>query len=106
MMYDDQRKCLFSNGKGGSNVSHVELIKRELSHHIGKHVILRANKGRKKIVTKRGVLEAVYPSLFVISIDNEESLGNRNVSYTYADVLTSTVQITILEDAPDAQKIS
>lgn len=79
-------------------MTQMDLIKKELSHHIGKRVILKANKGRKRIVTKRGVLESVYPSLFVVNITNEEAEGNRTISYTYSDVLTSTVQITILED--------
>ncbi|MDO5714162.1 MAG: Veg family protein [Tissierellia bacterium] len=88
-------------------MTQMDLIKRELSHHIGKEVILKADKGRKRIITKRGILESVYPSLFVVNINNDEAKGSRTVSYTYSDVLTSTVQITILDDdASLEQKIS
>lgn len=78
-------------------MTQMEVIKRELQEHIGKRVILKANKGRKKIVTKRGVLEAVYPSLFIVNVKSEGSY-HRNISFTYSDVLTSTVQITVIDD--------
>lgn len=83
----------------------MDLIKKELSHHIGKRVILKADKGRKRIVTKKGILESVYPSLFVVNISNEEASGRRTVSYTYSDVLTSTVQITILDDDASLEQV-
>lgn len=37
-------------------MNQMELIKRELENHIGKKVIVKANKGRKKIVTRKGIL--------------------------------------------------
>lgn len=81
----------------------MEQIRKELSRHIGKRVILKADKGRKKIVTRRGRLSEVYPSLFVIDIEHEISEGKRTVSYTYSDVLTSTVQLTIIDDDVDLE---
>lgn len=69
-------------------------IKKDIENCIGKNVIIRADKGRKRIVKKRGVIESVYPNLFVVRIDGEQSV-NRTVSYTYSDVLTRTVEITI-----------
>ena len=47
-------------------MTQMDMIKNELSEHIGKEVIVKANRGRKRIVTRRGVLTAVYPSLFFI----------------------------------------
>ncbi|MDQ0508148.1 Uncharacterized protein conserved in bacteria [Aedoeadaptatus ivorii] len=81
-------------------MTQMDMIKNELSEHIGKRVIVKANRGRKRIVTRKGILEAVYPSLFVVSIKADET-SDRNISFTYSDVLTSTVQITILEDDVD-----
>lgn len=77
-------------------MSQMELIKKELESHIGKRVIVKANKGRKRIVTRRGVLKAIYPSLFVVDIINGEDVVSS--SYTYSDVLTSTVRLTILDE--------
>ena len=82
--------------------------RKELTRHIGKRVILKADKGRKKIVTRRGRLVEVYPSLFVVDIEHEVSEGKRTISYTFSDVLTSTVRLTIIDDdgAGENKKIS
>ena len=48
-------------------MNQMQIIKKELENHIGKKVIVRANKGRKKIVTRKGILKATYPSLFAVS---------------------------------------
>ena len=84
----------------------VTRIRKDLEGCIGKTVILRANKGRKRIVVREGVLESVYPNLFVVKIANEYD-SIRRVSYTYSDVLTSTVEVTICEDEDEEKaKIS
>ncbi len=83
-------------------MSQVEVIKRQLKSHVGKRVIVKANKGRKKIVTRKGILEAVYPSLFVVKIKNKFE-DERNASYTYSDVLTHNVVITIVDDDVDLE---
>lgn len=69
-------------------------IRKIVEDNLGKEVILKANKGRKKIVTKKGILTNAYPSVFTVQIENEyESV--RTVSYSYTDVLTSTVELKI-----------
>lgn len=49
----------------------VTKIRKDLEGCIGKTVILKANKGRKKTTTREGILESAYPSLFVVKISNE-----------------------------------
>ena len=83
----------------------VTRIRKDLEGCIGKTVILRANKGRKRIVVREGILESAYPNLFVVKIANEYD-SIRRVSYTYSDVLTSTVEVTICEDETAKEKIS
>ena len=84
----------------------VTRIRKDLEECIGKTVILRANKGRKRIVVREGILESAYPNLFVVKIANEYD-SIRRVSYTYSDVLTSTVEVTICEDEKEEKaKIS
>ncbi len=82
----------------------VTKIRKDLEGCIGRTVILRANKGRKRIVVREGILESVYPNLFVVKIANEYD-SIRRVSYTYSDVLTSTVEVTICEEEK-VEKIS
>lgn len=69
-------------------------IRKTVEDNLGKEVILKANKGRKRIVTKKGILTDAYPSVFTVQVENEfDSI--RTVSYSYTDVLTSTVELKI-----------
>ena len=65
-------------------------IKKDIETLLGEKVTLKANGGRKKILINDGVLESIYPSIFVIRLDND---NKRTVSYSYSDVLTNTVEL-------------
>lgn len=86
-------------------INSVTKIRKDLEGCIGKRVILKANKGRKRTTTREGILESAYPNLFVVKIANEYD-SIRRVSYTYSDILTSTVEVTICEDVERQVKIS
>ncbi|WP_342527471.1 Veg family protein [Chryseomicrobium sp. FSL W7-1435] len=73
-------------------------IKKSLDCHLGKRLQLRANGGRKKTVERAGILRETYHAVFVIDLDQEENAFER-VSYSYADVLTESVEISIYDDA-------
>ena len=77
-----------------SNEINLQDFKNQIQKNIGKKVVIKANKGRNKIVTKTGIIEDVFPSLFTIRIINEFE-QERTVSYTYTDLLTSTVQLQL-----------
>lgn len=68
----------------------IASIKKYLEAHIGEKVTLKANGGRKKIFIDSGVLEGVYPSIFVVRL---ETGAQRTVTYSYSDILTKTVQL-------------
>jgi len=72
-------------------------IKRALDSNLGKRLTLRANGGRRKTIERCGILAETYPSVFVIELDQSENSFER-VSYSYADVLTETVQLIFLDD--------
>ncbi len=76
---------------GNGNV--LEKIKLDLDACIGKRVKLRANKGRKKVVEAEGVLERTYPKVFVVKLDQANAV--ERMSYSYADVLTETVELSV-----------
>lgn len=54
-----------------ATVQTLDKIRESLERHLGKKILLKANKGRKQIVTRKGILEKVYPSVFVIKLDND-----------------------------------
>lgn len=70
-------------------------IKRDLECHVGYKIRLKANKGRKKILEREGVLEQTYPSIFVVKLQEEDS--ERRVSYSYTDLLTESVELVICQ---------
>jgi len=75
----------------------TEDIKKGIGKYVGKKIVVKANKGRKKIITKTGMLEAIYPSIFIVKYGDEGEVISR-VSYSYSDILTSNVQIKLVRD--------
>ena len=71
----------------------VDKIKNDLETLVGAKLKLRANMGRCKIIEREGVLEETHPNLFVVNVDEKRG-RKRRVSYSYADVLTKTVELT------------
>ncbi|MDF0727840.1 Veg family protein [Cytobacillus sp. S13-E01] len=80
-------------------------IKRTLDVNLGKRLTLKANGGRRKTIERSGVLSETYPSVFVVELDQDENSFER-VSYSYADVLTETVQLTFFEETSGNMAIS
>lgn len=75
----------------------IKKIRRDVQSHLGKMVKLRANRGRKKTFEKEGVLEQVYPNIFIVKVIESPEFVRR-ISYSYSDILTDTVELTILDD--------
>ncbi|KSU76548.1 Veg family protein [Fictibacillus enclensis] len=73
-------------------------IRRILESNVGKRLSLRANGGRRKTIERLGTLEETYPAVFIIKLDQDTNAFER-VSYSYADVLTETVELTFLEES-------
>lgn len=74
-------------------------IKTNLSNNVGHKVKLKAKQGRKQIIVREGGIEGIYPSIFTVKLDvhNDIPTSERRVSYSYADVLTRTVELIVCE---------
>lgn len=72
-------------------------IKQGLEGQVGKRLKLKANGGRRKTIERSGILAETYPSVFIVELDQEENAFER-VSYSYADVLTETVELKFMDD--------
>ncbi len=70
-------------------------IRKKLESHLGENIKLRANRGRRKTYEKEGVLESLYPSIFIVRV-NENNYFQR-ISFSYADILTETVELSFDE---------
>ena len=76
-----------------SDVLHV---RSDIQKIIGSKVKLETNKGRHKSVVNQGVVANVYPSIFTVQL-SEGLDTTRKLSFSYTDVLTNTVEITLCE---------
>ncbi|WP_090440827.1 Veg family protein [Natronincola peptidivorans] len=72
-------------------------IRKNIEGFVGQKVTLKANKGRKRTMIREGILENTYPSIFVVKINGDYN-SVRRVSYSYSDILTEAVEITIGAD--------
>lgn len=80
----------------------LDNIRHTLEKYVGRKILLKANKGRKQIVTKQivtkqGILETLYPSVFVIKVGHGDE-GFERVAYSYSDLLTETVKIKVFKN--------
>jgi len=71
----------------------LEKIKKDMDGFVGQEISLKANTGRKKVFEVNGILEQTYPNIFVVKF--QERQVERRVSYTYADLLTEVVEVSI-----------
>jgi uncharacterized protein Veg len=72
-------------------------IKSTLDSYIGHRIRLKANSGRRKIIERTGILEETYPSVFIVKLDEDQHAFKR-VSYSYADILTESVELTVIDE--------
>ena len=71
-------------------------VKNDIQKIIGSMVRLETNKGRHKSVINKGIVSNVYPSIFTVQL-NDGAEVNRKLSFSYTDVLTNTVEITLCD---------
>ena len=71
----------------------IATLKTDINEKIGQKIIVKGSLGRSKSFEKEATIQKAYPSLFVIKYTEE----NRNVSYSYTDVLTRTVEVDVFD---------
>ncbi|MGI6604797.1 MAG: Veg protein [Firmicutes bacterium] len=71
-------------------------IRSKLEACRGQRLRLQAYRGRQKVVVREGVLEQTYPNVFTVRLVDDDTPVKR-VSYSYSDVLTKTVEISLCE---------
>ena len=70
-------------------------VRREVAKHLGSKVVVRSNLGRHKFDVTEGVIAEIYPCIFLIKVRNEAENSFQTVSYSYTDVITKDVQLTL-----------
>ena len=68
-------------------------LKTDIDEKIGQKIIVKGSLGRSKTFEKEATIEKAYPNIFVIKYEEE----NRNVTYSYTDILTRTVEVDVFD---------
>lgn len=67
-------------------------VKNAIMKIKGQAINIEVNRGRKKIESYLGVIEAIYPSVFTVKLENSPTI--KNVTCSYSDVLCGDVKIS------------
>lgn len=83
--------------------SDMERMRLLIEQNIGQRIRITVKKGRKKVLTRFGTINAVYPFTFNVTLEclSEFSEVNRNLSLNYTDVLTHAIDITVTKSETD-----
>ena len=68
-------------------------LKMDIEEKVGQRIIVKGSLGRNRPFEKEATLEKVYPSIVVVKYDD----GQRNVTYSYTDILTRTVELQVFD---------
>lgn len=66
-------------------------LKTDIGGKIGQKIIVKGSLGRSKTFEKEAVIEKAYPNIFIVKYEENE----RNVTYSYTDVLTRAVEVQV-----------
>ena len=79
----------------------LSAIKQFISSQVGCHVKLESSKRHNKSIINEGTIANVYPSIFTVQLGDNSSTNraprSRTVSYSYTDLLTNSVELTLFE---------
>lgn len=71
--------------------SNISEVRKNIEGCVGQKVLLRGSLGRNKSFEKEGTLLNTYSNIFVVKMDDTQ----RNVTYSYTDILTKSVELGI-----------
>ena len=68
-------------------------LKTDIDGKVGQKIIVKGSLGRSRTFEKEATIEKAYPNIFVVRYEE----NNRNVTYSYTDVLTRTVEVDVFD---------
>ena len=73
--------------------SDIANLKTDIIDKVGQKIIVKGSLGRSKAFEKEATIEKAYPNIFVVKYEEND----RNVTYSYTDVLTRTVEVDVFD---------
>ena len=71
----------------------ITSLKTDINEMIGQKIMIKGSLGRCRTFEKEATIEKAYPNIFVVKYEENE----RNVTYSYTDVLTRTVEVEVFD---------
>ena len=71
----------------------ISNLKTDILEKVGQKIIVKGTLGRNKTYEKEATIENAYPNIFVVKYEENE----RNVTYSYTDVLTRNVEVQVFD---------
>ena len=68
-------------------------LKTDILEKVGQKIIVKGSLGRSKAFEKEATIEKAYPNIFVLKYEEND----RNVNYSYTDVLTRTDEVEVFD---------
>ncbi|MBP3502982.1 MAG: Veg family protein [Clostridia bacterium] len=69
----------------------ITSIRADIGENVGQKIIVKGSLGRSKLFEKQATIEKTYQNIFIIKYDDND----RNVTYSYTDVLTRTIEMEV-----------
>ena len=69
----------------------VDMVKKELTNHIGDTVSIKYSLGRNKYEEYEAVIKKLYNHVFLVQLSDENV--NEIKSFSYSDIITKTIKI-------------
>ena len=73
--------------------SDITNLKTDILEKVGQKIIVKGSLGRSKAFEKEATIEKAYPNIFAVKFEENE----RNVTYSYTDILTRTVEVEVFD---------
>ena len=73
--------------------SDIANLKTNIIDKIRQKIIVKGSLGRSRAFEKEATIEKAYPNIFVVKYEE----NNRNVTYSYTDILTRTVEVDVFD---------
>lgn len=73
--------------------SDISNLKTDILEKVGQKIIVKCSLGRSRTFAKEATIEKAYPNIFVVRYEE----NNRNVTYSYTDILTRTVEVDVYD---------
>lgn len=71
----------------------ISNLKTDILEKVGQKIMVKGSLGRSRTFEKEATIEKAYPNIFVVKYEEND----RNVTYSYTDVLTRTVEVEVFD---------